>query len=180
MSEAQRESKHAWYRGPWASVGIFLVVAFALHAGLALPATTRWFLGDYTSLVTRLSRGLLSLFLPAVGGQAEVIDDGVFAVRVLNVCNGTDLWVLFTAAVVAFPAPLRSKLAGLAVGLPLLSIINLSRIVGLFLTGRYLPGMFDLSHLFFWQAVLIVATVGVFIVYLKWALPPPPPPARAS
>jgi exosortase/archaeosortase family protein len=148
---------------------LFSVTAFLLHSVLSLPAVQSAFLDPYTAAVSAAARGLLRVFLPAVTGHGNVLGDAQFRIQVLNVCNGTDLWVLFGAAVVAFPAPVRVKLVGLAVGLPLLSLVNMLRILGLFLTGRYVPRLFDASHLFLWQAALVVLTAGLFAIYLRWA-----------
>jgi exosortase H (IPTLxxWG-CTERM-specific) len=153
---------------PAFAIVVFLATAFVMHAALSLPVVQSAFLDPYTAAVAAVARGLLRTFLPAITGTGNVLGDASFRIQVLNVCNGTDLWVLFTAAVVAFPASLRAKLLGLAVGLPVLSVINLTRIIGLYLTGRYAPRLFDTSHLFLWQVALVLVTAGLFALYLRW------------
>jgi exosortase H (IPTLxxWG-CTERM-specific) len=154
---------------PVFAIILFVVLAFVFHAILSLPAVQTGFLDPYTSLVTSWSRAVLKVVHPEIRGMGNVIGDNRFSIRVLNVCNGTDLWILYAAAVIAFPASLLSKAVGLVVGLPLLSLVNLTRVIGLFLTGRYLPALFNTSHLFLWQVALILITAGIFALYLRWA-----------
>ena len=153
-------------------VVIFVLVAAGLHALISIPWLQVHGIEPYTRAVAAASRGLLGLFDGSIEGTGNVIRGGGYAIQVLNVCNGTDLFVLYTAAVLAFPAPPVCRLVGLLVGLPALALLNLLRVVGLFLIGRHAPGAFELSHLFLWQAVLILVTAGVFVVYLRWSHEP--------
>ena len=41
------------------------------------------------------------------------------------------------------------------------------RIVALLLVGRYLPGLFEFFHLYFWQATLIAMIVSVLYGWIK-------------
>jgi exosortase/archaeosortase family protein len=70
----------------------------------------------------------------------------------------------------------RSRLAGLALGILAIQIINLVRVVSLYLTGAYLPRFFDASHTVIWQSVVILCGV---LLWVFWAnrLPPQDEPA---
>ena len=51
-----------------------------------------------------------------------------------------------TAAILASPGAMRRKVIGLAVGVPILIALNLTRLVHLFSLGVYHPEAFTLAH----------------------------------
>lgn len=67
-------------------------------------------------------------------------------------CNAVDPAWMFAAAVLAFPAPWRSKLLGMVAGFSALLPFNLVRIVTLFLAKSYAPEWFPTIHLEIWPA----------------------------
>lgn len=73
---------------------------------------------------------------------------------------------IFLAAVIAFPATWRARLAGLALGIAGIQAMNLIRVVALFLTGSYLPRLFDTSHTVVWQTLVILFGV---LAWIYWA-----------
>jgi exosortase/archaeosortase family protein len=50
----------------------------------------------------------------------------------------------------------------------LLLILNLVRIVSLFLIGVYFHRIFDLTHIDVWQALFIFLAVLLWILWLLW------------
>lgn len=159
--------------GPGVAVASFLGGAIALHTLLQIPWAQAKLLVPYTRGVATAAAGMLHLLDPAIQRNGTILGDQHFQVQVLNVCNGTDVMVLFIAAVLAFPAPGRARLIGLAVGLPGLALLNLGRVAGLYLTGRYLHAAFEVSHLFVWQALLVVLTGVAFAIYVRWVIHEP-------
>ena len=51
-------------------------------------------------------------------------------------------------------------------GIPLLYLFNVIRIAVLILVGHYAPKYFDLMHLYFWQATLILMITGVWMLWI--------------
>lgn len=142
----------------------FLVLFF-------LIIRTDWF-GDtigepYTRFVAAASR----LFLRLIGVQAHgsgcVIASPEFTVSILNVCNGLEATAIFFATVLAFPASWKNKLIGLAIGYPVIYLINILRIAALFLIGYKVPRVFETVHYYYAQAFVILATVGVWLVWVS-------------
>ena len=58
-------------------------------------------------------------------------------------------------------------------------IVNLLRVVALFLTGAYFPRLFDASHTVVWQTVVILAGVLLWIYWASRFAAPRRPPASA-
>jgi exosortase/archaeosortase family protein len=68
-----------------------------------------------------------------------------------------------------FPAKLKNKFIGLLYGIVFLLLINLVRIISLFLTGLYFPKAFPLMHEDIWQGLFIFCVIGLMIFWIRWA-----------
>jgi len=158
----------------------FLALFAALLAGSFTLISVNWVndhaIEPFTGGVARASGALLNLLGQHVVMRGTVIQGPRFAVNVRNGCNGVEAMLIFLAAVLAFPASWRSRLAGLALGILAIQVVNLVRVASLYLTGAYLPRLFDASHTVIWQSVVILFGV---ILWVFWAnrLPPRDEPA---
>jgi exosortase H (IPTLxxWG-CTERM-specific) len=129
----------------------------------------------FTGGIARTSGAALNLLGQHVTMQGTVIRSSRFAVNIRNGCNGVEAMLIFLAAVLAFPASWKSRLAGLALGILAIQVVNLIRVVALFLTGIYFPKIFDTSHTVIWQTIVILFGVVLWIFWAnRFATPPAP------
>jgi len=158
----------------------FLVLFVLLLGGSFTLISINWIndhvIEPFTGGIARLSGAVLNLLGQHVALRGTVIQGPHFAVNIRNGCNGVEAMLIFLAAVLAFPAPWRWRLAGLALGILAIQVVNLVRVVSLYLTGAYLPRFFDASHTVIWQSVVILCGV---LLWVFWAnrLPPRDEPA---
>jgi exosortase H (IPTLxxWG-CTERM-specific) len=158
----------------------FLVLFVVLLGGSFTLISVNWIndhaIEPFTGGVARLSGAVLNLLGQHVALRGTVIQGPRFAVNIRNGCNGVEAMLIFLAAVLAFPAPWRWRLAGLALGILAIQVVNLVRVVSLYLTGAYFPRLFDTSHTVIWQSVVILFGV---LLWVFWAnrLPPRDEPA---
>jgi exosortase H (IPTLxxWG-CTERM-specific) len=149
---------------------LFLVLFAVILAGGFTLLSVNWVndhaVEPFTAGVARVSGVALDLLGQDVERQGTVLRGPRFAVNIENGCNGVETMIIFMAAVLAFPASWRARLAGLALGLVAIQGINLVRVVALFLTGTYLPSFFDTSHTVIWQTLVILSGV---LLWLLWA-----------
>jgi exosortase H (IPTLxxWG-CTERM-specific) len=148
----------------------FLAVFVVLLGGGFTLVSVNWVndhaIEPFTAGVARVSGFVLNLFGQHVAMNGTVISNSRFAVNIRNGCNGVEAMLIFLAAVLAFPARWSSRLAGLALGILAIQVVNLVRVVALFLTGVYLPKLFDTSHTVIWQTIVILAGV---LLWIYWA-----------
>src|SRR5215213_10440773 len=148
----------------------FLVLFMVLLGGsftlTSVNAVNDRVIEPFTAGIARASGVALNVLGQNVTMQGTVIRSPRFAVNIKNGCNGVEAMLIFLAAVLAFPAPWRSRLAGLALGMIAIQIVNLIRVVALFLTGIYFPKLFDTSHTVIWQTVVILFGV---LLWIFWA-----------
>ena len=98
-----------------------------------------------------------------------------FAVDIKNGCNGLETVIIFVSAVLSFPAPIKARAIGLVLGVVAIQLVNLIRVVALFLTGSYLPQFFDSSHTVVWQTIVIGFGVLLWMFWAnRFALQPRP------
>ncbi len=120
----------------------------------------------FTAGIAQVSGIALDLLGQDVTMHGTVIRSLRFAVNIRNGCNGIEAMLIFLAAVLAFPASWKSRLIGLALGILVIQIVNLIRVVALFLTGVYYPRTFDSSHTVIWQTIVILFGV---LLWIFWA-----------
>lgn len=149
---------------------VFLVLFAAILAGGFTLLSLNWVndhaVEPFTAGVARASGAALELLGQDVEREGTVLRSPRFAVNIENGCNGVETMIIFMAAVLAFPAAWRARLAGLLLGLVAIQAVNLVRVVALFLTGAYLPSLFDTSHTVIWQTLVILSGV---LLWLVWA-----------
>lgn len=153
----------------------FLVLFVVLLAGSFTLVSLNWVndhvVEPFTAGVARVSGATLSLLGQDVRMQGTVIRGPRFAVNIRNGCNGIEAMFIFLAAVLAYPAPWKARLLGLVLGAVAIQLVNLVRVVALYLTGAYLPSWFDASHTVVWQSVVILFSVLLWILWAnRWAV----------
>jgi exosortase H (IPTLxxWG-CTERM-specific) len=148
----------------------FLVVFMAILAGGFTLISVHWVndhvIEPFTAGIAKVSGATLDLLGQDVRMRGTVIQGKRFAVNIRNGCNGVEAMLIFLAAVLAFPAPWTSRLWGLGLGIVAIQLVNLVRVVALYLTGVYLPKLFDASHTVIWQTVVILCGV---LLWIFWA-----------
>jgi exosortase H (IPTLxxWG-CTERM-specific) len=126
--------------------------------------------GPLEALAARVTAALAhAAGTEALRAGTVVYHPGGFAFQISRGCLGLVPLALLATGIVAYPASRRRKLWGLAVGLPALAALNLLRLVQLFITGVRWPGAFDLDHDVVWQVIVVLATLGIWLAWLRWA-----------
>lgn len=90
-----------------------------------------------------------------------------FSVTIQNGCNGVFASMIFIAALLAYPFPIFPKILGIIVGIVVIQVVNLIRVVLLFLVGIYAPTYFNESHIFFAQVLVISVTMALWLYWIK-------------
>jgi len=116
---------------------------------------------------TRRIAWLTERSLRVAGVQSWVAGASVgipgFAVEIKNNCNAIYEIGLYAAAVFAYPAPIRQRLAGFSLGAIVLYLVNLLRVLSLIALGRYWPGGFQAAHLYVWQALFLAVVAACWL-----------------
>lgn len=92
------------------------------------------------------------------------------SINVERGCDAVEPTALFVSAVLASPVPWLSKFPAVFVGTLILAIVNIVRIVSLFLSAVYWRAAFDILHLDVWQAAFILLAILMWALWASWAV----------
>lgn len=164
---------HSGGRMPFGRPGRRLVISWLFiggSLGLALGAYSGLLGGVWIDALARWTAQWSNEMLNGIGFETTVngtiIASDTFAVNVVRECTAVGPLLLFLGAVAAHSTSLRSKLYGAALGIVILTGINLVRIVSLFWIGSVWPEYLGIAHLLVWQSAMILLAI---VLWLYWA-----------
>jgi len=146
-----------------ARFGVLLVL---FYVAIALRPVDAAVVVPFTAAIARVSGAVLNALGEPAAVAGTEIRSPAFAVQIENGCNGLETVLLFGAAVLAFPAPWKRRLAGLVLGFAAIELVNLLRVVSLFWIGVHRPALFSASHTVLWQSLVVLFGV---LLFLSWA-----------
>ncbi len=125
--------------------------------------------GLYTNMIVYLSALAIEPFGIVEGVSGSIIRLKGLALDVRFGCNGLEAFLIYTVAILSFPAGVRQKIIGVTVGFLILQVLNVLRIAGLGLSGIYLKEYFHYLHIYVAQGLMIAAALVLFLVWLNYA-----------
>lgn len=161
----------AWFRakGPvlWFSLKFGGLIAL-LYGLLAIP-----FFERLLYFYLEGNAWLSNLVLMGLGQGTHVSDVTIksanFAIAIRRGCDAVEPTWLLCAAILAFPCLFARKLVGISIGIVSLQLLNLVRIVSLFLIGIHFPALFPTAHLEIWPMIFILMAISLFVGWRGWA-----------
>ena len=126
-----------------------------------------WFIGLFGLMrLPWVERTLLTPFAQAQQGVSDQLtgapSDLVYADAS---CSGGDPMALCMGAIFAFPATWGARLRGVAVGLTLITALNIVRLGNLSLIAEN-KALLDLLHIYVWPGILILASAGFVYAWM--------------
>jgi exosortase H (IPTLxxWG-CTERM-specific) len=149
---------------------IFLVVLIGLFTLEMQTSVQQHLVLPFTAMLAKISAALILPFDASVQAYGKVLQftDTGFAVSIEAGCNGVEATIVLVAAVLAFPAPWRARLAAIALGFLAIQVLNILRIISLFYLGNWNLEFFSWFHLYLWPALIMLDVLIVFVVYLRY------------
>lgn len=150
--------------------GLILVSLFTLEM---LGPVQEHLVVPFTSLLAKISAGLIAPFDDSVIAYGKVLQfrDTGFAVSIEAGCNGVEATIVLIAAVVAYPASWRQRIAAIGLGFLAIQVMNIARIISLFYLGDWDLDIFSWVHLYLWPSLIMLDVLVVFILYLRYIGP---------
>jgi exosortase H (IPTLxxWG-CTERM-specific) len=150
--------------GVWRFVLRFGLAALALFAAYWMEAAAGGF-APVNALHARVTAALLDRLGIQARAQATSIYLPQGVLDIVDECTGVYVVILFAAGVLAFPVGWRTKMLGLAAGVPCIVAINLVRLVSLGVVLRFRAAWLPWFHEYLWQVLFVGLVV---IVYARW------------
>jgi exosortase/archaeosortase family protein len=153
------------------------VVTFVVCAGILLALYSFPYAED--GLKERVFVGYLAAYARVTGAVLRLFDSGIHVVGreivgkvslvIAKNCDAMDINIVFAAAVLAFPARWKARLAGIAIGTGVLGVINVIRIATLYGVDARWPNLFEVVHAEVWPLLLVAIAVVMFLRWSRWA-----------
>ena len=144
---------------------LFLVLLVGFSILLSQKATEQFFSTPVTAFIASQATWILKTLGMDVYSRGISITGEGFSVEILGNCNAIFETMLFLSAIIAFPSSLKEKALGGILGTIFIYLLNLVRVVVLFLIGVYAPQYFDETHVYISQTIFIVM---VALFWLFW------------
>ncbi len=91
-----------------------------------------------------------------------------FAVSIEAGCNGVEAAIVLSAGILAYPSKYMQKICGFIVGFLAMQVANLLRIISLYYLGKWDMNIFEFAHLYFWQALIMLDVLVVWLLWVSW------------
>jgi len=172
-AKTQKSKKHNG--GTGTGVLRFIVIYFGLMALFFMvmgfrPLQKYLNVNDlYSKFIAFLTHDILGLLQIKSSCEGSVINLPGVSLDILFGCNGLETVMVYSIAVIAFPAAWKKKLLGLIGGFVILQILNIVRIVGLAYAAVNMKPLFEILHIYVAQGIMIAIALGLFFVYIYYA-----------
>ena len=147
----------------WIILGLSLVLALALYYGF-LGSSYVDRIAQWTATWTSFALGLIGVETTVRG---TILASSNFAVNVVAECTAVGPLVLYIGAVAAYPATMKARGIGVALGLVVLTVINVVRIMSLFMLGAAYPQYLEIAHLLVWQTAIILLAIVLWLLWVE-------------
>lgn len=151
----------------------FLLVFGSVMAVYYIATTTALskesFFPWYLQKTTQVSGGIMQV----LGYSGLKVNDNVLSspngsITVERGCDAIAPTALFVSAVLASPTPFLLKLPAVLGGMVVLMVLNVVRIITLFLTRMHWPKAFDIMHVDVWQVMFILFAILLWALWASW------------
>lgn len=124
--------------------------------------------GLYTSAVVSATTKVLKAAAIPSTAEGSLIRLPALSLDVKFGCNGLEAVMIYSVAVIAFPAPWYRRLIGIVAGFLVIQVVNIVRIAGLAYTGVRFREAFEYVHIYVAQGMMIAVSLAVFFLYLRY------------
>jgi exosortase H (IPTLxxWG-CTERM-specific) len=176
MQNRQKETKKIKAKAPQKSSGVlrFVITYLLLMSAFFLvtvlqPVKNIFDLnGLYTQGVVIISANLANILCISAQYHGSVIMLPSVSLDVQFGCNGLEAVMIYSVAVLAYPAGWKKKLLGIIAGFVILQTVNIIRIVFLIYSSMHFKKLFEFIHIYIAQGIMIALSLGVFFLYLTY------------
>ncbi len=149
---------------------VFILVLLALFSLEMLMPVQKHVIVPFTGLLAQISAALITPFDSSVVAFGKILqfNDTGFAVSIEAGCNGVEATIVLIAAVLAFPATWRQRVAAILLGFLAIQVLNIVRIISLFYLGNWDMDIFGWIHLYLWPTLIMLDVLIFFMLYLRY------------
>jgi exosortase H (IPTLxxWG-CTERM-specific) len=150
-----------------ARFGILLLSFFVAFAVAYFTLRRSTVLVPFLSFNARVSSFVANLFGGSAAADGVILSSGGNSYELIVECTSIIPTAILISAVLAWPSSLTQKFIGIAMGSAALFLVNIVRILTLLYVGSAFPDFLDIAHFYVWQALLVLLTVGLWLLWVS-------------
>ncbi len=126
---------------------------------------SEWINHKLALITARVAAGILAL--GGFEGRADgtLIHSSMCNFEIIGECTGYYPAAILLAAIVAYPCSWKTRLLGIAFGVPAILLINQVRVVSLCWIYDAHRAIFEIAHVLVWQSLILFFTVLIWIIW---------------
>ncbi|MBV6340460.1 archaeosortase/exosortase family protein [Candidatus Magnetobacterium casense] len=122
----------------------------------------------YNEIIVIMTSKVLYLLNIPSSCNGSILRLSTFAMEVKFGCSGLESVMIYSIAIVAYPATWMQRLVGIVTGFFIIQLLNIIRIVALGLTGIYFKEIFDVVHFYVAQGIMIAISLALFFMFSSY------------
>jgi exosortase/archaeosortase family protein len=122
----------------------------------------------YSKSIVFITHSILLIFNVSSSYHGTILALPNISLDVMFGCNGLEAVMIYSIAVIAFPASWKNKLIGITAGFLIIQVVNLLRIVTLAYVAVEFYSMFKTIHVYVAQGIMIAVALAIFFIYLNY------------
>ncbi len=148
--------------------GVLMGAYYVLFS--VIPALEEKFIPWYLKFNAYAAADVLHAFgYSDVTSNGKALNSSGGAISVERGCDAITPTALLVSAVLASPVAFGSKVPAVLAGALILAVVNLIRIISLFLSAVHWREAFDILHLEVWQGAFILLSILLWAWWAAWA-----------
>ncbi len=146
---------------------LFLLALMSFYILWATPFFQDNVIKNVAIAYAKTSSIILNILGYSVHSLGDVVSNKSFSISIQNGCDGVEGLAIYLCALLIYPTSWSNKLKGIFFGVCFLVLLNLLRIVSLFLIGIHIPSIFDLMHESVWQVLFIMMSILALLIFIN-------------
>jgi len=146
----------------------FFILMIVFYAFWAVPFFQQNVIEPISNLYAFMASKMLNVLGYGTTAIRDTLGNNDFSISIKNGCDGVEGLAILLCAIAIYPATFSQKGKGIFFGFVFLVLLNLIRIISLYLIGTHLPSMFDVMHESVWQVLFILLTLLALFKWVGW------------
>jgi exosortase H (IPTLxxWG-CTERM-specific) len=161
-----------WYSqlNPLLSFGLKFCLVFGPCEALTVATWSERPIDVLLTAYAHITSWVLVLFGQNSHVDGSTIFGPMATLSVFRGCDALDPILVLCAGVVAYPASWRNKMLGLLLGVPALFVMNVVRILSLYIIRLKAPTFFEPMHLQIWPVVFVIMAGVLWLAWVRWTV----------
>jgi archaeosortase B (VPXXXP-CTERM-specific) len=147
-------------------VARFLAYLFLASLAFSVGKVHEYLEPVQVAIASSAALGARALGDPAKADGAFISIQGYPAIFINHECTGVFVLVIYTAFLLAYPATWLQRLAGIAIGVVVLEVVNVVRLALLTVIAGSWPDLFEYFHEYVWQGVFVALLALLVAVWI--------------